>query len=177
MGKYIRTDPGPKRSVERALQEAEEEHYLDCPPADFWIRAAAIFLDIIFLFIIITAVHRIFEVLNGALVARNAIDWLVLSLSVERATQALVFYLWNLWCVTQFGGTPAKIILGLRVIDRESGQKLSFGQTLLREVIGKIILCGLTFGIGFLLPLYRTDDLTLHDIVARSTVKRVRHAA
>ena len=91
MGKYIRTDPGPKRSVERALQEAEEEHYLDCPPADFWIRAAAIFLDIIFLFIIITAVHRIFEVLNGALVARNAIDWLVLSLSVERATQALVF--------------------------------------------------------------------------------------
>ena len=46
MGTYIPAGPTRKRSVSDTLVEAEEEHFLDCPNADFFIRLAAALLDI-----------------------------------------------------------------------------------------------------------------------------------
>ena len=45
MGSYVPSGPRRRRSVNEALLEAEEDHFLDCPTADILLRAAAILLD------------------------------------------------------------------------------------------------------------------------------------
>jgi uncharacterized RDD family membrane protein YckC len=173
MGTYIPQRPKRKRSLRDMLVEAEEDHYLDCPNADFPTRAAAFVLDAMFLFLAITAIERIFHALARPTAedAHNAM--MILVFSIQSALQILIFYLLEIESLVLFGGTPGKLLTGLRVIDLHSGGKLTFVQALMREVVGKWILGPLTIGIGPILPLIRNDHLALHDLISRSAVKKV----
>ena len=70
------------------------------------------------------------------------------------------------------GATPGKLIFGLRVVDSQSGTYLGFGQTFVREIIGKIFtgLAMIIFGLGFWIPLFRSDKKGLHDLIAGTQV-------
>ena len=73
--------------------------------------------------------------------------------------------------VTNWGGTPAKLLLKLRVVDAHSGQNLSFFRTVLREIVGKVV--GF-FVLGFIWPLFRKDKRAFHDVISNSAVKQVQ---
>lgn len=84
----------------------------------------------------------------------------------------MIAYVYAVWTVATFGGSPAKLLLGLRVLDATSGQKLSIPRVILREIIGKALGLALLGG-GLLMPLMRQDHRSLHDLLSQSVVKRV----
>jgi uncharacterized RDD family membrane protein YckC len=175
MGNYVPQNPRRKRSVREALLEAEEDHYLDCPNADALIRLAAFVVDSMFLFLVVTSISRIFRAIAypTAGLAEVSFQIRVLLYSSETALQALAFYLMEVETLVRFGGTPGKMLTGLRVIDATTGAKLTFVQAILREVLLKWALGLATFGLSLVYTLARKDHRALHDVATRSTVKKV----
>lgn len=179
MGTYLPQKSRKKRSISQALREAEEEHLLDCPNADPAIRTAAFLLDIIFLYLATSSLERIIQaVLHvpflGGWLWNSAQGMAALNIAVKSFQIAALYYA-AIWSVYRFGGTPAKLIFGLRVVDASTGQQLSFLQTVLREIFGKAFLISMTVGTVLVIPIIRRDHLALHDIASRSVVKRLRH--
>lgn len=177
MGNYIPTEPTRRPSISQTLAEAEQDHFLDCPNADFWIRAAAYMLDTIFLFLLITSIQKIFVALVGTQMfgdpQRLSRTFILFLSSLQIGLQGYVFYMFNIFCVTRYGGSPGKLIFGLRVIDASSGQRLSLIRTVLREIGGKILIVAATGGIDFIWSLINKNSLTLHDMASGSAVKKV----
>jgi uncharacterized RDD family membrane protein YckC len=56
---------------------------------------------------------------------------------------------WLIWSLIVWGDgkTPAKALMGMRVVNSETGQVATWGTMALREVVGKWILGNVTFGI------------------------------
>ncbi len=181
MGKYLPSPPRRKRSVTSALTEAEEDHLLDCPNADFFIRLGAFLLDLILLTLILAGIRHLqivsASVLDSFMELRYVpMSWghsfRVLSGVVFGLFRLWFFYLYVFWTTTARGGTPAKLLMGLRVVDQETGRNLSFPRMIVREMIGKP--AGLIpMGYGILMALFRKDKRTFHDLLSRSVVKRV----
>lgn len=179
MGRYEPAARRRRRSLTDALDEAEYEHYLDCPNADLIPRIAATMLDAIFLFIAVSAVNRILSLSPGLIGGgEGTLSPSAMSLleSVKIAIDVSIWYFSQIWSTANFGGSPAKLILGLRVIEMDSGAPLSFSRSVVRELVGKVVAVGVTGGLVLLVPLFRKDHQTFHDLLTRSAVKRVRPA-
>lgn len=167
MGHYI-PKKNVKRSVSDTLTEAEEDHFLDCPNADFFVRTAAFLLDGIFLFLSGFGLHRLFEAASLVLVPTESFQIFLGAFSFALEASLLYFYLWSLH---HWGASPAKLLFGLRVLNSLSGRRLRFSEVCFREFLGKgLSLVSLA---GFFLPLFRQDRLALHDLISHSIVKRV----
>ncbi|MEP0773026.1 MAG: FHA domain-containing protein [Acidobacteriota bacterium] len=70
------------------------------------------------------------------------------------------------------GGSPAMRIWGTRLFDWRWRIPIGYGRAWLRAV--GVVVSILSFGIGFLLPLFRRDRRALHDLLAGTLVARVR---
>lgn len=66
------------------------------------------------------------------------------------------------------GGTPGMRLAGLRLVDWHQRVPIGYARALLRAVA--LLVSVLTLGIGFLLPLFRRDRKTLHDVLAGTSV-------
>lgn len=179
MGTYVPIQRKKKRSVADTLLEAEQEHYLDCPNADIPIRSAALLLDLILFSIATSGMHHLIETV------RNSVPFFI-SAFAEPATPIVVllityfawvvktaaFVLYFVWSVSRFGGSPAKLIMGLRVVDAQTGDRLNYQRAFVREVLAKPF--GLLLLVGAVMAVSREDRRALHDLIAHSTVKRVR---
>ncbi len=167
MGIYVRRK-GFRRSITDALNEAEEDHYLDCPNAEPLSRGAATFLDILFLIVLFYGINLI---INAAAITLriSQVNYSILN-AIKFALVSTCVYVY-IWSVRALGGSPAKILMGLRIINVHSGRRLSYARAIIRELIAKplSILCI----IGILLPLIRKDGHALHDLMVGSVVKRV----
>ncbi len=162
------------------LLEAEQEHYLDCPNADVPIRSAALLLDVILFSLALSGIHHLIETVKASIplvvtsfaLPQNAG---VLALGVAYfswllKTAALVLYF--VWSIMRFGGSPAKLLMGLRIVDAKSGEKLTYPRAFLREALGKPI--GVLTLFGALTSLIRPDRKAAHDLLSGSVVKKVR---
>lgn len=171
MGKYIPFQRGPQRSLKEALEEAEEDHFVDCPEAPYLLRAAACILDAIFLVLAITSFNRL-AMAFFVYFSQEAREAPVLFSSFVIASDVTLIYIYSLWTVHRFGGSPAKLLFNLRVVEVSTGKKLEFYSIFVREVFGKPLSLVL-LGLGFLMPLIRDDRRTLHDLICSSTVKKI----
>lgn len=70
--------------------------------------------------------------------------------------------------LSQKGGTPGKLALGLRVIDAKTQGHPSFGRALFRETLAKFVSSATI--IGTVLPFFRRDSKALHDLIAGTHV-------
>lgn len=70
------------------------------------------------------------------------------------------------------GGSPAMRALGVRLLDWRWRIPIGYSRAWLRAV--GVVVTFLTFGLGFLLPLFRRDRRALHDLLAGTIVARVR---
>ncbi len=68
------------------------------------------------------------------------------------------------------GGTPGKLILGLRVVDAETGSPISPGRALVRFVVRFFSV--MPFFLGYISMLWDPDRRTWHDRIAGSRVVR-----
>jgi len=67
----------------------------------------------------------------------------------------------------KFGQTPGNKAYTMKVVDTTTHENITFMQALLR-FIG--FLVGATFLVGFIVPFYRKDRRSLHDIIAKTVV-------
>ncbi len=179
MGTYSPAQRKKKRSVADTLLEAEREHLLDCPNADLPIRSAAFLLDLIFVSLGSSGIHSLIEALKTSIplllgiVSEPSAPLVILGITyLSWLLKTAAIYLYFVWSVMRFGGTPAKLLMGLRVIHIETGDRLDYREAVVREIGGKFLT---TLSIlGPLFSLRRPDRRMLHDLLARSTVKNVR---
>lgn len=179
MGTYIPLTRKKRKSVADTLLEAENEHYLDCPNADLPLRSAALLLDLILFSLATSGVHQLVEALRVLLpmvlggVPETTVPLISLWTSYfSWMLKTAAFYGYFVWSVIRFGGSPAKLLLGMRVVDVHSGGRLDYHQAVVRETVGKVF--GLLLLAGPVVALFRPDRRCLHDLVTASTVKKVR---
>jgi uncharacterized RDD family membrane protein YckC len=67
--------------------------------------------------------------------------------------------------------TIGKLILGIKLVDAKTGQRISFGQSLGRFLV-KHLFSGWFFCIGFLMALFTEQKQSLHDLAAGTFVVR-----
>ena len=188
MGTYHPAKKGRTRTLAETLAEAEEDHFLDCPNAEISYRVAAGLLDTILAFLALSGIEHICNALVapldqlGAVIhthglwqtlfqeaSLHSLDvcvYLMISLKVSFS------YFYFVWSLAYAGGSPGKLLVGLRAIDGETGQKLSFPRALAREGVGKVLSISL-FGLGLLPILLRKDRKAFHDLLVSSVVKRI----
>lgn len=179
MGTYA-TGKKRQRSVSDTLAEAEHDHFLDCPNADFFIRVGSCILDGILFFLMFSGINHVSNA-AAAILPQVYAYFGTLPIPIEQLRQAVLYgakvvqllwiYVYFLWTVAMFGGTPAKLLLGLRVLDANSGQKLSIPRAFLRELARAISLA--PGGLGCILGFIRRDRLTFHDLTTNTVVKRI----
>ena len=75
---------------------------------------------------------------------------------------------WELWCWTR-SKTIGKHLLGMTVVNKDTGQQFGFVMMLLREVLGKFI-SGMVFSLGFIWVLIDPDSQGWHDKLISSVV-------
>jgi uncharacterized RDD family membrane protein YckC len=83
----------------------------------------------------------------------------------------LVYFGWFLSLLRQ-GLTPGKKLMGLQVIDQQTGQIPGFGTMFIREIVGRFI-SGLIFGLGYLWAIFDKNGQAWHDKIARTVVVKV----
>lgn len=178
MGTYL-TTRRRKRSVADTLREAEHEHYLDCPNADLPLRTAALLLDLILFSLASSGIQHLINTIKNTVpvllggFSEPATPAVLLGVSyLAWLLKTLALFLFFVWTVMRFGGSPAKLIMGLRVVDANSGELLDYQRALLRETAGKVL--GAAILVGPLSALFRPDRRALHDLLSGSAVKKVR---
>ncbi|HLI82877.1 MAG TPA: RDD family protein [Bryobacteraceae bacterium] len=82
----------------------------------------------------------------------------------------VAYFIWFLTLLRK-GLTPGKLLLGLQVVDQQTGEIPGFGKMFLREIIGRF-LSGLFLGIGYLWALFDKNGQAWHDKLAGTVVLR-----
>lgn len=134
-------------------------------PAGFWIRAAAVFVDGLFLIAVGFAQGVLSRLMFG-----DAVDFSAVLRAANRAFEVVFGALYTVLFHWLWGQTFGKMLVRIRVVMTD-GEPLSLGTAILRY-LGSI-LSALVFGIGYIMAGVRVDKRALHDLIAGT---RVEHA-
>jgi len=80
---------------------------------------------------------------------------------------ALVFALWA------YGLTPGKWMLGIRVVNRDTGVPAGFWRMALRQIVGQWVSAVICY-LGFIWALFDANKQGWHDKIAKTLVVRTR---
>ena len=83
----------------------------------------------------------------------------------------LAYVIWYLTLFRQ-GMTPGKKLLGLKVINQQTGEIPGFGKMFLREIVGRF-LSGLFLGVGYFWAIFDKNAQAWHDKLAGTVVVKV----
>ena len=134
-------------------------------PAGFWIRTAALLLDVILFMLVQASFSRLARVLWGPAPDGGAADGGV-------ALFTLFFTLvYTTTLHTVAGQTIGKSLVGVRVVSAADGAGVTVGPALLRHLAYGLSL--LPLGFGFWMAGLRRDKRALHDLMAGTRVERV----
>ncbi|MGH7616765.1 MAG: RDD family protein [Gemmatimonadaceae bacterium] len=84
----------------------------------------------------------------------------------------LVYIVWFLSLLRE-GLTPGKKLMGLQVVDQQTGQIPGFGKMFIREFVGRFV-SGLIFGLGYLWAIIDKNGQAWHDKIANTVVLKVQ---
>mgnify|MGYP006273007337 CR=1 FL=1 len=170
------------------LERAEEDHFKNCPNAEFMIRLASTVVDLILSYLAITGLQNLSRALEvflshaadyfisnpsihylGSLIATHSTD---ISFIFEITLKIFFVYCYYVLSTCFSGGTPGKLLLGLKVLNRETGKKLRPGEAFIRMALAA--LCTLASGgISYLYIAFNKDQQSLHDRLTQSCVKKI----
>ena len=145
--------------------------------ANFGQRFAAIFIDFVIYVLVFTFVIVVFlnpfdqQTIN----ALNAGDYNVIQRENSALNLMVLLFniVYNVYFLTQRDGqTPGKMALGIKII-KTNGQKLSFLDAFLRNVVGYQI-SSLVIFVGFLWALSDKNAQTWHDKIVNTVVVKKR---
>lgn len=136
---------------------------------DFWRRALALLLDIVFMFICIVA----FPFLEFILIlimpfVELKVYVMVITSSISGKLFFAFIFLYSPLCESsKIQGTLGKKLMGVSVVDHQY-QRISFSKAILRYLCR--LISSLILYIGFLMALPSSKRLTLHDRLAKTYV-------
>lgn len=148
-------------------------------PAGFLLRCAIGILDL--LLFTLGSIVPFLPILAVVLMERYLlpVDRLPSTLQAKVIITAACTALWLVYAWYYFihgwarrGGSPAMRIWGTRLFDWRWRIPIGYGRAWLRAV--GVVVSVLSFGIGFLLPLFRRDRRALHDLLAGTLVLQLR---
>ena len=140
----------------------EPEAAFTAKPAGFWIRVAASIIDTIVITVITLPI----------LFAIYGSDYLASQELVKGPAHFLISYVFPvaatiaLWVLV--GGTPGKLVCGLRVVDLKTGDRLALWQAIVRYLGYFVSIIPLM--LGFLWVAWDARKQGFHDKLARSLV-------
>lgn len=136
-------------------------------PAGFWARFAAVVIDGLVVTVISLPISLGMGMLQDK--AHPSIKLMIVSNLVSMIISGCYFG----YFYSKKGASPGKSVMGLRLVDYQTGTNVSFTTGFLRESVGKIVSF-LTLGIGFLMAAVRADKRALHDLITDTQVVRVK---
>jgi uncharacterized RDD family membrane protein YckC len=129
--------------------------------AGFWRRALAQVIDCLWLLPLSLLLGSLAALLNGGEISSGA----ELMANIIGALVVLLF-----WAERQ--ATPGKLVLGLRIIDAETGQTPRFGRLVLRYL--GYLLSAIPLFLGYFWMLWDGRRQTWHDKIGGTLVVRLR---
>lgn len=88
---------------------------------------------------------------------------------INLGASLIISFFYYGWFYRNKGGSPGKLVLGLRVVNAETGTTIGYWQAFFRETIGRIVdvlpLCA-----GLFVGLFRSDKRCFHDLLAKTQV-------
>ena len=156
-----------------------EESNFQFKPAGFWIRFVAAIVDALILWVFTFPVSLLSGFISLALGFAATTEPapgifsgpLILFQILSYFINAIIWIGYFAFFYQKKGGTPGKLLFNMRVVDSNTGANLNLKQTILRELIGKV-LSGLLLGVGYLIAAFRSDRKALHDLLAGTQVLR-----
>ncbi len=131
--------------------------------AGFFRRLAAMLVDTLLLFILLTPLNYFFS--GSTTISETATTWGALLIN-DLLPMALIIYFW-----VRYRGTPGKLLMDCQVVDASTHNNLRPGQALLRYV--GYFLSLLPLGLGFLWILWDKKHRGFHDLIAHTVVLRL----
>jgi uncharacterized RDD family membrane protein YckC len=160
--------PAPSQNVQSS-SETQGVQSSQMKYAGFWIRLAAIIIDGFILIIPILIVGFV-SGMSMALIGMSESDVEKISSSfLPSVIGAMLVWVYYVFMTYKYGATLGKKAVGVRVVSEKS-EKLSIGQVIAREILGRIISGGVTLGIGYLMAAFTKRKRGLHDMVASTVV-------
>lgn len=135
--------------------------------AGFWVRAGAVLIDGVILFIIQFAVQAMFLPMFGSRDPSGM--WLVLGMAYLFSFALGAAY--ESFLIARYAATPGKMALGLKVI-RADGGEIGLGRSFGRH-FSKMI-SALILGIGYIMVAFDAQKRGLHDIICDTRVVKAR---
>jgi uncharacterized RDD family membrane protein YckC len=134
----------------------------------FWIRALALFIDGLITGIVTVPIFLVIGFSFGGFRSYDAsnpppIGAFMLGYLVILA----LYFTYNVWFVSQKGGTPGKLVLGLRIVTLD-GHNLTPARAIGRYFA--LMLSGFTFYIGFIIAGFDPEKRALHDYICGTRV-------
>jgi len=175
-------------SLSEDLDRAEEDHLKNCPEADFSLRLAASLFDGILAYLAVSGIQNICRAFGiflshiadtalGLYLSMKVISGLQshaleLSSYLEITLKLLFIYIYYIVATSISGGTPGKLLFGLRVLDLSTGKKLDTKKAFLRCLVGLLINI-VSLGLVYAFTALKQDRRALHDKLLGCSVKRV----
>ncbi|RYZ51653.1 MAG: RDD family protein [Proteobacteria bacterium] len=136
-------------------------------PAGFWARFAAVVID----GLVVTVISLPITLGLGMLQNKTnpSIPFMLFTNLLSMVISGCYFG----YFYSKKGASPGKSVMGLRLVDYQTGTNVSFTTGFLRETVGKIVSF-LSLGIGFLMAAIRKDKRALHDLITDTQVVRIK---
>ena len=154
--------PVPPPAPRKAAASSVAQPALGAELAGFWIRVAAVLLDLIPLLLLAAIGFALAFFVAPELALLFSIVQIAYGVALAIVFPALK------------GTTPGKKLLKLAIVSETTtaGQGLGWATALLRFV-GHMV-CSLTFSLGYLLVAFTAQKQGLHDLIAKTRVVRLR---
>ena len=128
-----------------------------------WARLGAAIIDSILIVIVVNVFTGAFSVTSEGITA---------SASASGNTPFLISVAYYILMTVNYGATLGKMALKIKVVSEETGENLTYGNAILRELVGKIV-SGIVIGLGYFWMLWDDKRQAWHDKIGRSLVVKV----
>jgi len=136
----------------------------------FWIRVGSKLIDGVILWLVQLPIGL---VLGGVLGFSNQgsdfkLSTMLFVQAINISSSIIIPMIYNVWFLTWKSATPGKLILGLKIINADGSEKISFGKAIGRffaEYLSSLILC-----IGYIIAAFDDEKRTLHDHICKTRV-------
>ena len=177
------------KTQEERQRDHEEYRLENAVPGGFWIRLVAVLIDGIVMIILSSLGGHLVRVLGisskldldkmAAITTQDGqlnpevMSTMMAAYSVGTLISWVIGFFYFGWFYKNKGGSPGKLILGLRVRDYETKENIGYWRAFLREYIGKLI-SGVLLLLGFIMAGLRSDKKALHDMLSGTQVVQLK---
>ena len=176
------------KKIDSEVPEGSNHVVQETEPAGFWIRLVATCIDGLILMVLsgggghlarITGLSKKLGVnpitdptklVQNGKINPEMMMALLGALVLGLAISLIIGFFYFGWFYKNKGGSPGKLMVGLRVENFETKENIGYFSAFLRDYIGKFISGPMTLWIGYIMAGLRSDKKAIHDMLMGTQV-------